>query len=109
MYDISPEFLDLLRQHVRADDLEGVDDALLRQYAAAALRMTEQQTARPLSEIAEMYGSAGKLPEDVVQAVLLLAGHWYNTREAVGAPGQAAAVPYGVSALLRPYRKLSRR
>ena len=39
------------------------------------------------------------------QAVLLIAGHWYNQREAVSGV-QMAEVPYTMQALIKPYRKL---
>ena len=48
----------------------------------------------------------GKLPTMLQQAVLLIAGHWYNQREAVSGV-QMAEVPYTLQALIKPYRKLA--
>ena len=47
----------------------------------------------------------GKLPATLQQAVLMIAGHWYNQREAVSGV-QMAEVPYTLQALIKPYRKL---
>lgn len=47
------------------------------------------------------YGDgAGSIPETARQAILLLVGHFYRNREAVGAP--VSALPLGVEALLAP-------
>ena len=43
-------------------------------------------------------------PSSVLQAIRLLVAHWYVNREAV-APGVMAEVPYGVKAMLAPYRE----
>ncbi|MCG7626049.1 head-tail connector protein [Epibacterium sp. Ofav1-8] len=43
-------------------------------------------------------------PPSVLQAIRLLVAHWYSNREAV-APGVMAEVPYGVKAMLAPYRE----
>lgn len=43
-------------------------------------------------------------PTPVRMAILLLVGHWYENREAVGAA--ASELPLGVSALISPWRRL---
>lgn len=50
-------------------------------------------------------GDGEQLPATLQQAVLLIAGHWYNQREAVSGV-QMAEVPYTLQALVKPYRKL---
>ncbi|WP_028748505.1 head-tail connector protein [Rhizobium mesoamericanum] len=40
----------------------------------------------------------------VKHAILLIVGHFYNNREAVTAAG-IAAMPFGVNALLQPFRE----
>jgi uncharacterized phiE125 gp8 family phage protein len=43
------------------------------------------------------------VPTPIWQAILLLVGHWYVTREAVG-QAQNVELPFAVNALLSPYR-----
>lgn len=46
----------------------------------------------------------GGWPSSVLQAIRLLVAHWYLNREAAAA-GVMAEVPYGVKAMLAPYRE----
>lgn len=96
--------LELLKKHVRADDFADDDD-----YLAHLLDAAEQYvctaTNRDAAELLEM-GGGEKLPTMLQQAVLLIAGHWYNQREAVSGV-QMAEVPYTLQALIKPYRKLA--
>lgn len=48
------------------------------------------------------YGSAADVPQAIKQAMLLLIGHWYENREAVGEVG--GPIAFAVDALLTPYR-----
>ena len=95
--------LELLKKHVRADDFADDDD-----YLAHLLDAAEQYvctaTNREAAELLEMGG--GNLPPTLQQAALLIAGHWYNQREAVSGV-QMAEVPYTLQALIKPYRKLA--
>lgn len=51
------------------------------------------------------YDSAAKVPASIKQALHLLVGHWYEVRQAVTVGAHTAqAVPFGVEALLAPYR-----
>lgn len=95
----------LFKAHVCADDLSA-DDALLAEYLAAATAKVVQDTCRTEAEL--LAEGDGKLPAPLKQAVLLLGGHWYNQREAV-AGVQMHSVPLAYDALVRPYRRLSRR
>lgn len=45
----------------------------------------------------------GQVPGTIRAAMLLLVGHWYANREAVG-DAQMASIPLGVESLLRPHR-----
>lgn len=96
--------LELLKKHVRADDFADDDD-----YLAHLLDAAEQYvctaTNREAAELLEM-GGGEHLPATLQQAVLLIAGHWYNQREAVSGV-QMAEVPYTLQALIKPYRKLA--
>lgn len=94
--------LALLKMHVRADDFSD-DDQYLQHLLDAAEQYVCEATNRTKEELAELGG--GELPVTLQQAVLLIAGHWYNQREAVSGV-QMAEVPYTLQALIKPYRKL---
>ena len=91
----------LLKQHVRADDFSE-DDAYLAHSLDAAETYVCSATNRTSAELVQ---GDGKLPATLQQAVLMIAGHWYNQREAVSGV-QMAEVPYTLQALIKPYRKL---
>ena len=46
------------------------------------------------------------VPESIKHAILLLAAHWYEHREAVVAGGAPAVLSMAVDALLAPYRQI---
>ena len=93
----------LLKQHVRADDFSN-DDSYLSHLLDAAEQYVCDATNRTAEELVRLGGGA-KLPVTLQQAVLLIAGHWYNQREAVSGV-QMSEVPYTMQALIKPYRKL---
>lgn len=97
--------LELLKKHVRADDFSDDDD-----YLAHLLNAAEEYvctaTNRDTAELLAL-GGGDELPASLTQAVLLIAGHWYNQREAVSGV-QMAEVPYTLQALVKPYRKLGK-
>lgn len=95
----------LFKAHCCADDLSA-DDTLLAEYLSAATEKVVHDTCRTEEELLTLGG--GALPAPLQQAVLLLGGHWYNQREAVTGV-QMHAVPLAYDALVRPYRRLSRR
>lgn len=95
--------LELLKKHVRADDFVD-DDTYLSRLLSAAEEYVCTATNRTEAELLENGG--GELPATLQQAVLLIAGHWYNQREAVSGV-QMAEVPYTLQALIKPYRKLA--
>ena len=96
--------LEMLKAHCRADDYDS-DDAYLLQLGEAAEAMVCTMVNRSRGEIIAIGG--GEWPPMLKQAVMLLAGHWFNQREAV-AGVQMHEVPNGVSALTKPYRVLVR-
>ena len=95
--------LDLFKKHVRADDLSA-DDTVLSQYLEAATEFVIRLTNRTQEELLEMGG--GKLPAPLVQAVLLIGAANYSTPENAQ-ERQYTEVPYGATALIKSYRKLS--
>lgn len=96
--------LELLKKHVRADDFSD-DDEYLQHLLEAAEAYVCTSTKRTDEELQEL--GDGEWPKPLQQAVLLAAGHWYNQREAVSGV-QMAEVPYTLTALVKPYRKLAR-
>ncbi|MDE9565734.1 head-tail connector protein [Xenorhabdus bovienii] len=86
------------------------DDDLLRQYENAALQYALNYTDRKTLHVPE----AGVIPpesqalildEAVIQAILLLIGHWYENRTAVVVGQSVATLPFAVKALLQPYKR----
>ena len=91
----------LLKQHVRADDFSSDDE-----YLAHLLEAAEEYVCRSTNCTSdELILADGKLPATLQHAVLMIAGHWYNQREAVSG-AQMSEVPYTLQALIKPYRKL---
>lgn len=52
------------------------------------------------------YGAASSVPQAIKQAMLLMIGHWYATREAVNIGNIVSELPIGARALLAPYRRI---
>lgn len=95
--------LSLFKQHVRADDF-AADDEYLRHLLETASIAVVRSTERTEEELIEMGG--GNMPKPIVQAVMMLAAHWYNQRESVSMT-QMYQVPDSLSALVKPYQKLA--
>ncbi len=53
------------------------------------------------------YGDAGDVPAPIVQAILQLVAHWYETREPVAFGGPVTEVPRTVAALIASYRAVT--
>lgn len=96
--------IELLKKHVRADDFSD-DDEYLAHLMGTAEDFVRTSTNRSEEELLELGG--GEWPKPLQQAALLIAGHWYNQREAVSGV-QMAEVPYTMQALIKPYRKLAK-
>lgn len=106
--------LDIIKPHCRIELDFIEDDALLDTYANAARRLIENQTGRTL------YATAVEIPKDVdgnitdehallldddiTTAMLLLIGHWYESREAVIVGTISSELPLAVDSLIMPYR-----
>ena len=85
--------VDELKAHlnITTDD----DDALLEQYAEAAEGWIGIFTGLDLAD---------PVPATLKQAARLLAGHWYETREAVAVAINAELIPFGVHDLCAAHR-----
>lgn len=93
--------LDRLKKHVRADDFDD-DDELLDGYREAAEEAVLRDIGRSEEELEENFG---KIPAPLCQAVLLLAGFWYDHREGASSGG-VAELPFAVRSLTLPYKRL---
>lgn len=62
---------------------------------------TDRRPGAVTVEFTAGYGLSADVPQPIKQAMLLLIGHWFHTREAAGASTQSS--PYAVEALLLPY------
>lgn len=98
--------LALLKKHVNADDFTA-DDTYLQHLLDAAEAHVIGMTNRTAAELMVPGSSEGTavLPVQLQQAVIMLAGHWYNQRETVSGV-QMAEVPYSLQALVKPFRQL---
>ncbi len=94
-----------LRLQCRLDDDNDSDDELLTLYAGAARRKAENFTNRTLYDesIPEGQSEGLLVSDDVMLAIMLAVGHWYENREDT-ADIQKVSIPLGFKALLEPYR-----
>lgn len=79
--------------------IDDADDELITGKVEAAIAFTSHQIG---GEAPLAWDTA---PADVRQAVLMLAAHWYENREAILVGIGAEAVPLGYSDLLLAYRR----
>lgn len=96
-------YLPLFRTQCNADDGD-YDTAYMLHLLEAAFDEAFSMTRRTEQELIEDYGD-GELPRKVVQAAMMIGAHWYNQREAAS-QGDMRPVPFAVSQLLAPYRRL---
>lgn len=82
------------------------DDDILQQKLEIAEAIVVLWTNRTADELKAINDDGTTYPAPVVQAIYLLAAHYYATREAASSAKQEA-VPYGIEALIKPYRRLS--
>lgn len=95
--------LALLKRQVRADDFS-TDDARLQDCLDDAEDKVIMDTYRSLDELLAMGG--GELPRPIRRAVLMLAAYWYDEGITAAEERRLEAVPYGISSLIFPFRKL---
>ena len=77
------------------------DNALLDRLLAASIRHVQSVLGFAIDDTTEF--PAGT-PEDVEQAVLMLAAHWYENREGSIVGVSAIEVPFGVADILANHR-----
>ena len=94
----------VVKEHCKLDS--DADETLLKIYMRAAWRYVENYTRRTMFEDAvdPDFGEESLfLDDDVLTAMLLCIGHWYENREATSTV-EASEVPFAVTSLLQPYR-----
>jgi hypothetical protein len=77
------------------------DDAQIARLIAAAKAHVERQLGYALDDPDELPDGP---PEDLMQAILLLVGHWYENREASVIGVIPASVPFGLDEIIREHR-----
>ena len=95
--------LALFKKHVRADDF--ADDDVYMQHLLDAAKVSVVRSTNRTEDELKAIGNSGAMPTPIVQAIMMLAAHWYNQRESVSTT-QMHQVPDSLSALIKPYRKL---
>lgn len=83
------------------DEADEIDDAILERLIEAAQAHTERVLGYKLDDTTELPDG---VPADLEHAVLMIAAHWFNEREAVliGVTGQPT--PFGADQILSEYR-----
>lgn len=94
----------LKEQLAFTDDMGAVDDALLIRKAEAAQDLIQRRLG---FRIEDRFGGEGQeaVPPALVEAVLMLAAWWYETRETAG--DNSREVPFGVSMIIDDFRDWS--
>lgn len=90
---------------IEADDYSLITDALGSYVQFVAGFAFPSDVALVQVTFTAGYGNASAVPAALKAAILLLVGHWYQNREAVGEATQEP--PLAVSALIAPFRRLS--
>jgi hypothetical protein len=96
--------VDMALVRLQCNVIADVDDVLLQHYVDAALAHAEQHCDRHLVDGDPADDTEMALTPDVLQAALLLVGHWCANKEAVVVGEIPVAVQLGFERLLW-YRK----
>ncbi|MCG7388701.1 head-tail connector protein [Pantoea sp. ACRSB] len=105
--EISPAQMVLIKKHLRVDHDD--EDDLIKGYAESSVDYVENYCDGSLVTELTPTAEDQEPPREVLfspgiwQAMLLLIGHYYASREAVGE--SQAEIPLGVEALLYRHRK----
>lgn len=100
--------LEAIKTQCRIDPEEDYEDGILQIYGAAAEDMVFNMINRSFLECLDEWGSPDRFPAPLTAAMLVLTAQSYKYREATS-PEAINKVPYGVTAMLSPYVKLTER
>lgn len=97
--------IEMLRAQCRIDIDDATEDELLTLYFTAARRRAENFINRKLYEdtVPDTDPDGLKIADDILLALMLLVGHWFNSREEASDVNKMS-IPFGFTSLLEPYR-----
>lgn len=97
--------IEKLRAQCRIDIDDTTEDELLKLYFGAARRKAENFINRKLyeDEVPETDPYALLIADDILLALMLLVGHWFNSREEASDINKMS-IPFGFTSLIEPYR-----
>lgn len=93
--------LELIKAHLNIESRFHEDDTLLQTYAKAAEEVVQQHIDEELSSLRD---GDGNLPSPLQQAVLLLVGDFYQSRESVAFNSAPVELPLSFNYLLSLYK-----
>lgn len=96
--------IDLDALKLQVNQTLATDDALLGRILTAATKHVERQLGFELTDTEQLPDGP---PEDLEHAVLMVAAHWYENREATLVGVMAMPLPIGVPEILANYRSYS--
>lgn len=98
--------LDEAKDHLRVDFSD--DDTYIQLLCDMVEELVSQEIGASLassgSALVDLEITTGVLPRNLVHAMYLMIGHFYNLREATIIGVQAYKIPYGFEFLIAPYR-----
>ncbi|EBX2401348.1 phage gp6-like head-tail connector protein [Salmonella enterica subsp. enterica serovar Bareilly] len=99
------EMIEKLRAQCRIDTDDTTEDEMLLLYYGAATRKAENYINRKLYEgdVPDTDPDGLKIADDILLALMLLVGHWFNCREEASDVTKMS-IPFGFTSLLEPYR-----
>lgn len=97
--------IEKLRAQCRIDVDDTTEDEMLLLYYGAAMRKAENYINRKLYEgdVPDTDPDGLKIADDILLALMLLVGHWFNSREEASDVTKMS-IPFGFTSLLEPYR-----
>ncbi|EBQ8223274.1 phage gp6-like head-tail connector protein [Salmonella enterica subsp. houtenae] len=99
------EMIEKLRAQCRIDADDTTEDEMLLLYYGAGMRKAENYINRKLYEgdVPDTDPDGLKIADDILLALMLLVGHWFNNREESSDVAKMS-IPFGFTSLLEPYR-----
>ena len=96
--------IEMLRAQCRIDIDDTTEDEVLTLYYGAACRKAENFINRHLyEEVPETDPDGLVIADDILLALMLLVGHWYENREE-SSDAAKTSIPFGFTSLIEPYR-----